>query len=74
MLVIEKVKALPKAKSVNGVNQNMCPQTQPPQLDLDRVNTVASTDLFKGLKIPIEILPSLKKAMLHYFQTVFLEE
>ena len=28
MLVIEKAKTLPKAKNVNGVNQNICPQTQ----------------------------------------------
>ena len=28
MLVIEKAKTLPKAKNVNVVNQNICPQTQ----------------------------------------------
>ena len=42
MLVIEKVKTPPKAKSMNGVNQNICPQTQPQQLDFDPENTVAS--------------------------------
>ena len=45
MLVIEKSKNPPKAKSINGVNQNICPQTQPPQLDFDLVNTVASRPL-----------------------------
>ena len=29
MLVIKKAKTLPKAKNINGVNQNICPQTQP---------------------------------------------
>ena len=45
MLVIEKAKTPPKAKSINGVNQNICPQTQPPQLDFDPENTVASRPL-----------------------------
>ena len=29
MLVIEKTKTLPKAKNINGVNQDICPQTHP---------------------------------------------
>ena len=41
MLVIEKAKTPPKAKTMNGVNQNICLQTQPPQLDFDPENTVA---------------------------------
>ena len=44
MLVIQKEKTLPKAKS-NGVNQNTCPQMQSPQLDFDSENTVASRSL-----------------------------
>ena len=72
-LVIENTKTPPKAKSINGGNQNICPQTQPPQLDFDPENTAAS-ELFNGLKTPIEMLPSLKKAILHCFQTVYLEE
>ena len=71
MLVIEKTP--PKAKGINGVNQNICPQMQPPQLDFDPENTVASRPL-NGLKTPIEMLSSLKKAILHYFQTVYLEK
>ena len=46
MLVIEKAKTSPTAKSINGVNQNICPQTQPPQLDFDPENTVASYTTF----------------------------
>ena len=42
ILVIEKVKTLTKAKSINGVNQDICSQRQPPQLDFDPENTVAS--------------------------------
>ena len=42
MLVIEKAKTPPKAKNVNGVNQNICLQRQPPQLDFDSENNVAS--------------------------------
>ena len=45
MLVIAKAKTLPKAKSIDGVNQNICSQTQPPQLDFDPENTVASRPL-----------------------------
>ena len=45
MLVIEKAKTLPKAKNINGVNQNICPQTQPLQLDFDSENTGASRPL-----------------------------
>ena len=41
MLVIENAKTLPKAKNINGVNQNICPQMQPSQLDSDPGNTVA---------------------------------
>ena len=41
VLIIEKAKTPPKAKSINGVNQNICPQTQPPQLDFDPKDTVA---------------------------------
>ena len=42
MLVIEKVKTPPKAKNINGMNQNTCPQMQPSQLDSDPENYVAS--------------------------------
>lgn len=45
MLVIEKEKTLPKAKNSNGVNQNICPQMQSPQLDFDSQNNVASRPL-----------------------------
>ena len=45
MLVTEKAKTLPKAKNINRVNQNICPQTQPSQLDSDPENTVASRPL-----------------------------
>ena len=38
MLVIEKPKTPPKAKNINGVNQNICPYTQPSQLDSDPEN------------------------------------
>ena len=41
MLVIEKAKTLPKAKNINGVNQNICPQTPISQLDSDPENTLA---------------------------------
>ena len=36
------MKTPPKAKNINGVNQNICPQTQPSQLDSDPENTWAS--------------------------------
>ena len=42
MLVVEKVKTPPKVKNINGVNQNICSQTQPSQLDSDPENTVVS--------------------------------
>ena len=45
MLVIEKAKTPPKAKNINGVNQNICPQTQTSQLDSDSGNTLASRPL-----------------------------
>ena len=45
MLVIEKTKTPPKAKSINRVNQKIRPQTQPPQLHFDPENTVASRPL-----------------------------
>ena len=40
ILVTEKAKTPPKAKSINGVNQNIRPRTLPPQLDFDPENTV----------------------------------
>ena len=43
--LIEKAKFPPKAKSTNGGNQSICPQIQPPQLDFDPENTVASRPL-----------------------------
>ena len=61
-LAIEKAKTPPKAKNINGVNQNIRPQTQISQLDPDLENTI------------IEIPSSIKKAILHYFQTVYQEE
>ena len=50
MLVIEKAKTPLKAKSINGVNQNICSRTQPPQLGFDAESTVASRppQLIKG--------------------------
>ena len=45
MLVIEKVKTPPKAKNINGVNQNICPQTPTSQLDYDPENTLSSRPL-----------------------------
>ena len=45
MLVIEKAKTLPKARSINGVNQNICPQTQPSQKEFYPENTVVSRSL-----------------------------
>ena len=45
MLVTETAKTPPKAKSINGVDQNVFPQTQSPQLDFDPENTVASRPL-----------------------------
>ena len=45
ILVIEKSKTPPKAKKINGVNQNIYPQTQPSQLNSDPENTVASRPL-----------------------------
>ena len=48
MLITEKAKTLPKAKNINGMNQNICPQTQPLQLlDFDSENTVASRPLHR---------------------------
>ena len=38
---LKKAKSLPKAKNINRVNQNICPQTQPSQLDSDPENTLA---------------------------------
>ena len=43
ILVKEKAKTLPKHKNINGVNQNICPRTQPSQLEPQ--NTVASRPL-----------------------------
>ena len=68
-----KAKTPPKAKSINGVNQNICSQTKPPQLDFDPENTVSSRPLqriknsYRNAGIPL-------KAIWHYFQTVYLEE
>ena len=45
MLVIEKAKTPPKAKSING--QNIYPQTQLQQLDFDPENSLASRPLSK---------------------------
>ena len=45
MLVTEKAKTTPKAKNINGVNQNICPQTEISQLDSDPENTLASRPL-----------------------------
>ena len=45
MLVIEKAKTLSKAKSVYRLNQNICPQTQPPRLDFNSENIAASQPL-----------------------------
>ena len=73
MLVIEKAKTPSKAKNINGVNQNICPQTQISQSDSDPENTLASRPL-QRMKTLIEIPSSIKKAILHYFQTVYLEE
>ena len=53
MLLIEKDGTLLKDKSINGVNQNVCLQTQPP--------CIKHHDLFNGLKTPVEMLSSLKR-------------
>ena len=45
MLGIEKAKTPPKAKWINGVNQSICPQTQPPQLHFDPENIGTSRPL-----------------------------
>ena len=45
MLVIEKAKTPPKAKNINGLNENICPQMQKSQLDSDPENTLASRPL-----------------------------
>ena len=45
MLVIEKSKTPPKAKNINGVNRNICPQTHISQLGSDPENTLASRPL-----------------------------
>ena len=45
MLVIEKAKTLPKAKNINGVNQNIPLQTQISQLISDPENTLVSRPL-----------------------------
>ena len=64
--VFRKAKTPPKGESINGVNQNLCPQTQPPQLDFDPENTVVSRPLqriknsYRNAVIP-------KKAILHRF-------
>ena len=42
MLVKEKAQSPPNAKNIDGVNLNICPQTQPSQLDFGPENTVAS--------------------------------
>ena len=73
MLVIEKAKPLPKAKSINGVNQNICPQTQPSQKDFDPENTVASRSLQRVKNSYRNAVIPKKKAMLHCFQTVHLQ-
>ena len=66
MLVIEKAKPLPKAKSINGVNQNICPQTQPSQKEASR-SLQRVKNSYRNAVIPK------KKAMLHCFQTVYLQ-
>ena len=38
----KKAKTSPKTKSINGGNQNISPQTQPPKLDFNPENTVGS--------------------------------
>ena len=73
MLVIEKGKTPPKAKNINGVNQNICPQTQISQLDSDPENNLASRPL-QRIKNSYRNTVIHRKAILHYFQTVYLEE
>ena len=73
MLVTEKAKTPPKAKNISRVNQNICPQTQPSQLDSDPENTVASRPL-QRIKNSYRNTVIHRKAILHYFQTVYLEE
>ena len=41
VLLIEKAKTPPKAKTINAVNRDICPRTEPPQLDFDPENTEA---------------------------------
>ena len=72
MLVIEKAKTPPKVKSINGVNQNICPKMQPPQLDFDPENTAASRPVQRIKNSYCNaVIP--KKAILHHFHTVYLE-
>ena len=73
MLVIENAKTLPKAKNINGVNQNICPQMQISQLDSDPENNLASRPL-QRIKNSYRNTVIHRKAILHYFQTVYLEE
>ena len=73
MLVIEKAKTPPETKNINGVNQNICPQTQTSQVDSDPENTSASHPL-QRIKYSYKNTIIQKKAILHYFQTVYLEE
>ena len=73
MLVIEKGETPPKAKIINGVNQNICPQTQISQLHSDPENNLASRPL-QRIKNSYRNTVIHRKAILHYFQTVYLEE
>ena len=66
MLVIEKSKTPPKAKNINGVNRNICPQTHISQLGSDPENTLASRP-FNGLKTLIEIPSSIKNGDIALF-------
>ena len=66
----KKAKTPPRAKSINGLNQNICPQTQPPQLDFDPENTVASRPL-QRIKYYYQIAVISKKVILHCFQTLY---
>ena len=74
MLVIEKAKTPPKTKNINGVNQNICPQTQTSKLDPDLENTLASRPLQRIKNSYRNTVIHKKKAILLYFQTVYLEE
>ena len=88
MLVIEKAKTSPKAKNINGVNQNVCPQTQTSQLDSDAesrpLQRIRNSDSIprgmninrqiQGGRIHVKAFPEAKSTQLNHYVTPTLEE